>query len=246
MGSAAVFFAIEPGKAVLSDINEDLVICLEGVKRDPFAVMDILDGMPNTKEYFESARRIDRTQLDGIDRAALVIYLNKTCFRGLWRVNARGEFNVPYGNYRRPYYNRDTLLKASKALQEATIRCWSYEQALRAAKRDDWIYLDPPYVPTGAWGDFTRYTPDRFPLDAQERLASAVRDVDERGIMFLLTNSDTPLVRELYSGFPQWTFPTRRDIDLRAENRASRDLVIANYEEFKNPLPTGLRRVGHT
>lgn len=246
MGSAAVFFELAPAKAVLSDVNQDLVICFQEVKRDPFAVMDRLDQMPNSREYFEQSRRLNRAELADTDRAALVIYLNKTGFRGLWRVNSKGEFNVPYGQYSRPYYNRDTLLKASKLLQDGIIHCWTYSRSLKAARPKDWVYLDPPYVPTGAWGDFTRYTPDRFPLSEHERLADEVRRLDARGVQFLLTNSDTPLVRDLYSGFAQWTLPTRRDIDLRSDKRASRDLVVANYEEFSGPRPPGLRRVRGT
>jgi DNA adenine methylase len=243
MGSAAVFFALGPDRAVLSDVNEDIVVAFREVKRDPFAVMDLLDELPNNKKYFHRARRIDRTALSGPERAALVIYLNKTCFRGLWRVNSRGEFNVPYGDYKRPYYNRDTLLNASKTLQNATIRHWTYTKALDAAKSGDWLYLDPPYVPTGAWGDFTRYTPDRFPIDEHKRLADEIRSLDERGVHFVLTNADTPLVRQLYKGFPQWVLATRRDIDLRSHKRASRDLVVANYEDFVRGRPPELRRI---
>lgn len=246
MGSAAVFFELAPEDAVLSDLNEDLVVCFQEIQRDPFAVMDLLDGMPNTRKYYEDIRRTDRNSLNATERAALVIYLNKTGFRGLWRVNKSGEFNVPYGAYARPYYNRDTVLEASKALQAAKVRCWRYGRALKLAKSGDWVYLDPPYVPTGAWGDFTRYTPDRFPLSEHEKLAEAVRDLDRRGVHFLLTNSDTPLVRDLYSGFPQWTLPTRRDIDLRSDKRASSDLVVANYDDFVGLRPSGLRRVRGT
>lgn len=243
MGSAAVFFELLPEDAVLSDANADLVVCMKEIKRDPFAVMGLLDTMPNTKEYFEDARRVDRESLGDIERAALVIYLNKTCFRGLWRVNSKGEFNVPYGGYSRPYYNRDTILEASKALQNAKIEPWSYEISLRATKAGDWVYLDPPYVPTTAWGDFTRYTAGRFPTKEHEALAERVRTLDRKNVLFLLTNSDTPYVRELYRGFPQWTLPTRRDIDLRADKRVSRDLVVANYDTFTGPRPAGLRRV---
>lgn len=244
LGSGAVFFELDPGKAILSDLNKDLIVSFREVKRDPFAVMERLDQMPNTKSYFHEARKVKRDELSDTDRAALVIYLNKTCFRGLWRVNSRGEFNVPYGQYKRPYYNRDTILKASKILQEAKIEAWGYRRALQAARAGDWVYLDPPYVPTGTWGDFTRYTPDRFPLQEHERLADTVRDLDSRGVHFLLTNSDTPFVRDLYRDFVQWRLPTRRDIDLRADHRSSFDLVVANFDDFAGRRPPGLRRVG--
>lgn len=234
MGSAALFFDLQPEVAVLSDMNEDLVICFQQVRKDPFAVMDLLDDMPNTRDYFEDVRRVDRTTLSAPARAAWVIYLNKTGFRGLWRVNQRGEFNVPYGQYDRPYYNRDTLLTAAKVLQAAEIRCEDFASAVLDAQPGDWVYLDPPYVPTGAWGDFTRYTKTKFPLAEHERLAQALRELTDRGIYFLLTNSDTPMVRELYDGFHMTTLATRRDIDLRASERKSTDLVVTNYTEFRH------------
>lgn len=234
MGSAALFFNLQPEAAVLSDANEDLIACFQQVREDPFAVMDRLDEMPNAREYYEDIRRVDRATLTPQERAAWVIYLNKTGFRGLWRVNQRGEFNVPYGEYDRPYYNRDTLLTAAKILEAADIKCEDFQSATSTAQPGDWVYLDPPYVPTGAWGDFTRYTKTKFPLEEHERLAATLKDLNDRGVYFLLTNSDTPLVRELYDGFHMTTLATRRDIDLRADQRKSVDLVVTNYTEFRH------------
>ena len=233
MGSAAVFFEFEPERAVLSDANEDLVICFQEVKRDPFRVMALLDEMPNTREYYEEIRRVDRSTLTAQERAAWVIYLNKTGFRGLWRVNRQGEFNVPYGECTRPYYNRDTLLTASKVLQNGVVECKDFETALQDAEPGDWVYLDPPYVPTGAWGDFTRYTKGQFPAEDHRRLAALVRELTDRGVHILLTNADTPFVRELYEGFAMTTLDTRRDIDLRSDQRNSSDLVVTNYTDFR-------------
>ncbi len=232
MGSAAVFFELQPETAILSDANEDLVTCFQEIKNDPFGVMAKLDEMPNTREYYETIRRVDRATLSRQERAAWVIYLNKTGFRGLWRVNRRGEFNVPYGEYDRPYYNRDTLLNASKILQTSAIECVDFESAMASAEPGDWVYLDPPYVPTGTWGDFTRYTPDRFPEEDHHKLASLVGELTDRGVYVLLTNSDTPFVRELYEGFAITTLATRRDIDLRSDKRTSKDLVVTNYTDF--------------
>lgn len=233
MGSAAVFFEFEPERAILSDANEDLVVCFQEVKRDPFGVMAVLDQMPNTRDYYEEIRRVDRSKLTAQERAAWVIYLNKTGFRGLWRVNRRGEFNVPYGEYTRPYYNRDTLLTASKVLQNAVVECKDFESALQDSEPGDWVYLDPPYVPTGAWGDFTRYTKAQFPAEDHRRLAALAREVTDRGVHILLTNADTPFVRELYEGFAMTTLDTRRDIDLRSDQRSSSDLVVTNYTDFR-------------
>lgn len=229
-GSSAVFFALAPSRAVLSDANEDLVICLQQVRDRPEAVMVELDGMRNTRREFERVRRLDPAALRPLQRAARLIYLNKTAFRGLWRVNRHGQFNTPYGEYRRPYYNRKTMLSASKALRAAEIEHCDFAEVLCEAQPGDWVYLDPPYVPDRKWGDFKRYTSAQFGTHDQERLASALDDLDRRGVRWLLTNSDTPLIRQLFRRYPIARLPTRRDITLRSAERKSVDLVIANYE----------------
>jgi DNA adenine methylase len=233
MGSAAVFFELAPERAVLSDANEDLVICFQEVARAPHLIMDLLDAMPNTRSSYELVRKQDPSALTRPERAARVIYLNKTGFRGLWRVNRRNEFNVPYGAYERPYYNRERLLRASTALEGVALRHADYTEALQQAQPGDWIYLDPPYVPLGGYSDFKRYTAGQFYEDDHEHLADAMRGADARGVYLLLTNADTPLVRELYSGFAMAPLPTRRDINLKADRRASTDLIVTNYDEFR-------------
>jgi DNA adenine methylase len=206
MGSAAVFFELAPSKAVLSDANEELVICFQQVAADPEAVMALLDEMPNTRDYFHAVRRQKTHDLTDLQRAARVIYLNKTSFRGLWRVNRRGEFNVPYGDY-------------GDALQEA--------------RAGDWVYLDPPYVPLGGYSDFKRYTPGQFHDEDHKRLVSLMRDAADRGVYLMLTNANTPAVKEMYEGFGCVPIATRRDINLKASERASADLVVTNYDSFR-------------
>jgi DNA adenine methylase len=233
MGSAATFFELRPRTAVLSDLNEELVICFQQVAANPEAVMAQLDEMPNTREYFEHVRTQKEEDLSDLDRAVRVIYLNKTGFRGLWRVNRRGRFNVPYGAYARPYYNREVLLRASAALAGAEIRCCDFVDPLAEASPGDWVYLDPPYVPLGGYSDFKRYTSSQFHAEDHRRLAAAMRAASDRGVYLLLTNADTPLVREIYKDFGMARLPTRRDINLNASARASADLIITNYDEFR-------------
>lgn len=235
MGSAAVFFELAPERAALSDLNEELVICFREVARDPFAIMDSLDEMPNTKEHYMQVRRTNPQHLTPSERASRVIYLNKTAFRGLWRVNRSGEFNVPYGQYQRPYYNRDNMIRASKALAHALIQRTDFGDVLREARAGDWVYLDPPYVPDRPWGDFKRYTPDQFHEQDHVRLAEEMEHASRRGVLLMLTNSDTPFVRDLFYGWNIEELRTRRDIHLKSSERASRDLVIMNYTEFREP-----------
>jgi DNA adenine methylase len=239
-GSAAVFLSARPERALLADQNEDLVVCLRQVARRPHRVMALLDTWPNEREFFNEVRAWDPDKLDPLTRSARVIYLNKTSFRGLWRVNRSGAFNTPYGAYDRPYYNRDTLLAASRALRSADIRHADFREVLTDAQPGDWVYLDPPYVPDRAWGDFTRYTAGRFGPDDQKDLALLCQELDYRGVRWLLTNSDTELVRELYDGYPMAALPTRRDITLQSADRASRDLVVSNYSppSHEELLPT--------
>ncbi|WP_433212968.1 DNA adenine methylase [Dactylosporangium sp. CS-047395] len=229
MGSAAVFFELRPTKAVLSDANPELVACFQAVATDPEAVMVRLDAMANTPEQFDRIRRQDPTTLNPIERAARVIYLNKTAFRGLWRVNRRGGFNAPYGAYDRPYYRRETLLEASQALAAADIRLCDFADALRESAAGDWVFLDPPYLPEGGFADFKRYTPGQFRDADHERLAAEMHDASRRGVLLTMTNSDTDATRQIYTGFHTTRMATRRDINLRAAERASFDLVLTNY-----------------
>jgi DNA adenine methylase len=231
LGSGAVFFELLPQSAVLSDANPELVVCFQVVAADPDAVMSRLDEMPNTPEHFEAIRRQHPADLSDLDRAARVIYLNKTSFRGLWRVNRRNEFNTPYGAYDRPYYNRATLLRASKALTAAVVKTADFEDAFDEATPGDWVYCDPPYVPLGGWADFKRYTPGQFGESDHVRLCEAMRRTADRGVFVTMTNSDTPFVRELFGAdFQLLRLATRRDINLTAASRRSWDLVATNYD----------------
>ena len=235
MGSAALFFELAPESAVLADQNEELVVCFREVARDPHAVMENLDAMPNTRDFYLHVRGTDPEALDGTMRAARVIYLNKTGFRGLWRVNREGRFNVPYGEYDRPYYNRDNLLRASKALAHAEICLSHFETTMSRVEAGDWVYLDPPYVPDRKWGDFKRYTPEQFGETDHERLAASMQALSDRGALVMLTNSDTNFVRELFNDWQIAELETRRDIHLKASERASRDLVVTNYVPAATP-----------
>jgi DNA adenine methylase len=238
MGSAAVFFELGPVDASLSDANLELVICFQQVARDPEKIMALLDEMPNTRVFYNDTRSRNPEEMSEVERAARVIYLNKTGFRGLWRVNRKGHFNVPYGEYDRPYYNRRTLLAAARSLQGADIRHRDFAEALTEAKPGDWVYLDPPYIPLGGWSDFKRYTPDQFRENDHERLAEAMSEAAARGVYVAMTNSDTPLSKEIFKDFHVTRIATRRDINLNSRNRGSSDLVFTSYEPRAPIAPT--------
>lgn len=230
MGSAAVFFALAPERALLGDLNEELVICFQQVRDEPETVMALLRGMVNTEEEFLRVRAQDPAGLSDVERAARVIYLNKTAFRGLWRVNRRGQYNVPYGAYDRPLFNPDTVREASATLQSAEVWVADFETILSRVAPGDWVYLDPPYVPAGGYSDFKRYTPGQFREDDHERLAQMCRGLDQAGVPFLLTNTNNEEARALYAGFDLHVLPTRRDVNLNRLRRASTDLLVANYD----------------
>jgi DNA adenine methylase len=230
LGSAAVFFALRPPSALLADLNEELVVCFRRVRQDAEEVMALLDGMGNTEEEFLRVRATDPLSLSEAERAARVVYLNKTAFRGLWRVNRRGQFNVPYGAYDRPLFNPEVVSAASAALQVAELRHADFERVLADARDGDWVYLDPPYVPAGGYSDFKRYTAGQFRADDHARLAELCRELDSRGIPFLLTNTNNEAARALYGDFDLHVLPTRRDVNLNSLKRSSTDLLVANYD----------------
>ncbi|ONI83841.1 DNA adenine methylase [Saccharothrix sp. ALI-22-I] len=237
MGSAAVFFAHRPAEAFLSDSNQELVVCFQVVARDPAVVMQHLDRMPNSRDFFEEVKSLEPEELTAAERAARVIYLNKTSFRGLWRVNKKGRFNAPYGAYDRPYYNRNVLLAAAKALAFAEISTNDFEVQLQRAKPGDWVFLDPPYIPVGGFSDFKRYTAEQFGCADHERLAAAMRDASSRGVFLTLTNSNTDETKNTFAEFDVFEMPTRRDINLQSTKRVSSDLVFTNYK-INSPGPT--------
>ena len=230
MGSAAVFFELAPSKAVLTDANLDLVVAFQQVAADVEAVMGALDEMVNTREAFQVVRALDPGTLPDVERAARLIYLNKTSFRGLWRVNKRGQFNTPYGEYDRPLYNPETMRAASRALEGVEVRHTDFEAAVDEAGRGDFVYLDPPYIPLGGWADFKRYTAEQFGEVDHERLAAAMSRATDRGVGVLMSNSDTPTTRAIFADFELSTMATRRDINLNGGGRASTDLLVSNYE----------------
>jgi DNA adenine methylase len=230
VGGGALFFAAAPRRAVLSDANGELIHCWQQVRDDVYGVLDALSAHVYERGHFETVRALDPLRLAPAERAARFIYLNKTCFNGLWRVNRAGRFNVPFGRYKNPSFQDPALLlRASRALRGVQIHHGPFEAALQRTSPGDFVYLDPPYDPVSETASFTSYTTDCFTWHDQQRLASACVALDRRGVRFLLSNSATPRVRALYRGFEQRVVHAPRHISCKSAGRGRvEELLVFN------------------
>ncbi len=229
IGGASILLLLQPERAVIGDMNDWLIDTYTAIRDDYEEVARHLDTLVNTKEEFARIRAVRPETLPLCQRAAHLIYLNKTCFRGLFRVNQKGQFNVPYGAYDRRYYDPDNLATVAKSLESVEIRNTDFELCLADAGPDDFLYLDPPYHKQGGYSDFDRYTKWRFRENDHVRLAALCRELDERGVRWAVSNSDTPFVRTLFDGFKVADIANRREINLDAANRDINELLITNY-----------------
>jgi DNA adenine methylase len=227
VGGGALFFAVRPRRAMLSDSNAELVHCYRQVRDDVYGVLDALARHVYERAHFEAVRALEPSRLAPSERAARFIYLNKTCFNGLWRVNRAGRFNVPFGRYKNPRFaDPSTLITASDALRGVEIDCAPFEESLAKAAPGDFVYLDPPYDPVSPTASFASYTAGGFTWEDQRRLAHACVVLNRRGVRFLLSNSATDRVRELYSGFEQRIVRAPRFINSKAEGRGRVDELL--------------------
>ena len=231
-GGAALFFRVAPLRAVLSDFNPDLVGLYTTVRRDVAGVIKQLERhrtLHSEAHYYDVRTRWNDREIEWstAERAATFIYLNKTCFNGLWRVNRAGAFNVPIGRYTDPpICVPDALQAAARVLVNADLRCGDYRDAVVDAVRGDFLYFDPPYDPLTPTSSFTSYTTNAFGPDQQHELAETARALVRRGCRVMLSNSDTPLVRSIYKGFTIDRVKCSRAINSNAAKRGDVDEVI--------------------
>ena len=227
-GGGALFFALEPESAVISEINPELVNLYTAIRDDVFGVIEQLNRHRNDRDYFYEIRSQDWHSLTTIEAAARTIFLNRTCFNGLYRVNRSGGFNVPFGNYSNPkILDVDGLLAASNSLQDTTIILGDYKTVLaEKAEPGDLVFLDPPYLPISKYSDFKRYTKEQFYEEDHVDLAAEVERLHELGCHVILTNSNHPLVHELYQGFKIDVLQTKRHISARGDRRTGEDVIV--------------------
>lgn len=234
VGGAAVLLDRQPKKALISDFNEELINVYRVVRDDPKQLIELLEGYEreNSSEHYYEVRALDRdvsfSQASSIERAARIIYLNKTCFNGLFRVNSQGQLNVPYGRYKHPnIVNEPGIMALSTYLQgDIDIRCGDYAAALENLPKNSFVYLDPPYMPVSATSAFTGYTEGGFDYDEQVRLRDECLKLKEQGISFLQSNSDCLAIRELYEGFTLKTVKAKRSINSKGDKRGAVNEVL--------------------
>jgi DNA adenine methylase len=228
VGGASVLLSLQPERAIVGDLNGWLLDTYVAIRTDHAAIARYLDGMLNMRDEFERIRSIQPGNLDLFQRAAHLIYLNKTCFRGLFRVNQRGHFNVPYGAYDRRLYDPENLQALARCLSRVEIRFTDFELCLADVTEDDFVYMDPPYYKQGGYSDFDRYTKWKFRENDHIRLASVCRELDERGVRWAVSNSDTSFVRTIFEGYTLHTISSRREINLNSQDRDIDELLITN------------------
>src|SRR6266568_379215 len=241
LGGGALFFSIFnrgfPFTAFLSDTNDDLITTYKVVKEKSVELIQHLESIQrqylNSTDkaafYYRTRRSSPR---DGIELAVRFLFLNKTCYNGLYRVNSAGDFNVPFGRYDQPrIVNEANILGVSRALNETNARIASvdYMGATKTCRKGDFVYFDPPYDPASKTSAFTDYTPIGFDEQDQMELANRFAQLAERGCNVLLSNSDTHLIRKLYGNYSVRSIDVSRPISCKGKNRKGfKELIISS------------------
>ena len=241
VGGGAVLFCLQPQNAVINDLNSELVCMYKVIKNNPLGLIDELRELSNNVDVFNYIRSLDRNhdefkKLSDLKKAARLIYLNKTCYNGLYRVNANGEFNTPFA------YNKNPLIcDANNIISvhdyfvrvDIDIKNTDFEKSVTNAQTGDFVYFDPPYDPISLSAAFTSYSKEGFDKNAQKRLAKLCIDLTDRGVKVMVSNSNTEFVRELYSAkcFKIHIVEAGRAINSKAEGRGKiEEVIITNYE----------------
>lgn len=241
-----MFFALRPQNAIIADSNPELINLYRTVASDVDGVIACLKKHKNDEDWFYKVRALDTAQLTSAQAAARTIYLNKTCFNGLYRVNKSGQFNAPFGRYKNPrILDEENLRAASALLRRAKIVQGDYKKVLKEhAKKGDFVFLDPPYLPVSAYADFKRYTKEQFYEEDHRELAAETQRLQELGCHIILTNSNHPLVTELYGKSSMDVISTKRHISCNGKTRTGEDVIVnikprvrLNFRLVPEPLP---------
>ena len=234
VGGGAVFFDLLPKNAELSDLNNELVTTYNVIKNNVDELIQSLQKHIYDKEYYLEVRAKKVEDLSDVEVASRFIFLNRTGFNGLYRVNKSGQFNVPFGRYNNPVIcDEKNLRQVSEALQDVSITHQDYKNVLKTAKSGDFIYLDPPYYPINSTSSFTSYTAEGFLEKEQTELRDTFVKLHEKGCFVMLSNSDTPFINELYSGLDGITInkiTAGRSINSKGSGRGKiTEVLVTNY-----------------
>lgn len=234
-GGAALFFALAAEEhrrfkhAVLTDQNQELICLYRAIRDDLPGLLKELRKFKHDPDFFYEVRAWDVRRASEAKRGARLLFLNKTCFNGLWRVNSKGQFNVPFGKYKNPnFLDEEALTAASHALQGVDIRVADFSDVTRSAKAGDFVYFDPPYAPVSRTAQFTSYAVDGFGPADQERLAEEFARLRKKKVASMLSNADVPDVRVLYKEFPLRIVSARRSINSDIKKRGVVNEVIVS------------------
>lgn len=240
LGGGAVLLALQPKRALVNDLNADLMTVYQVIKEDVEGLITWLSRHENSPEYFYRIRDLDRDQaayqeLTDLERASRLLYLNKTCYNGLFRVNLAGQFNSPFGSYKKPNIVNAPVLRAVSHYfntADITFTCQDFAQVLAKLPKGSFAYLDPPYDPVSDTASFTGYNRGGFGREEQLRLKACCDQLDARGIRFLLSNSATPFIQELYSGYHLRIVSAKRAINSVAAKRGDvSEVLVYNYAD---------------
>ena len=238
IGGGALFFDLQPKCAIINDCNKELINAYRIIRDNPKELIEDLKKHKNTAEYFYEIRAIDRQpifyNLTNIERASRIIFLNKTCYNGLYRVNNAGEFNSPFGNYKNPNIVNEPVINAvNKYLNSAQIQISNedYEVILRDIPTNSFVYLDPPYHPVSESSNFTGYVQGGWNEEDQIRLRDTCNILNDNGIKFILSNSASDFIREIYSDYNIHIVQANRAVNSNPSKRGQVDeFLIRNYE----------------
>lgn len=235
IGGGAVLFRLQPKKAIINDYNTELINVYRTVRDDLDGLVALLKEHEkyNSSDYYYEVRALDRTpdfdKMSNLEKAARIIYLNKTCYNGLYRVNSLGQFNSPYGKYKNPNIVNEVVLRAiSKYLNgnEISIRSGDYKDVLNNIEKNSFVYLDPPYMPISSSSSFTGYTEGGFGYDKQVELKEECDKLNSKGVHFLQSNSDCEEIRELYKAYSIKVVKAKRAINSDAKKRGQINEVL--------------------
>ncbi|HEM6237524.1 TPA: DNA adenine methylase [Streptococcus suis] len=241
IGGGAVFFELIPKKAIINDFNSELINCYRQIKDNPQKLIELLTKHQknNSKDYYLELRSVDRDDrihaMTDTERAARIMYMLRVNFNGLYRVNSKNQFNVPYGRYKNPkIVDSELILSISQYLNKNNIEILTgdFEKAVEDVGAGDFVYFDPPYIPLSETSAFTSYTHEGFSYEEQVRLRDVFRKLDKKGAYVMLSNSSSPLVEELYKGFNIHKVEAIRTNGAKASSRGKiSEFIVTNYDK---------------